>query len=43
MMAKVACLIGSEDLKFSFFNARRRNRLAFEEVRFPGIIQTEFL
>jgi len=43
MLAEVACLIGSKDLKFDLFRAAWRGCLSFKEARFASIIQTEFL
>jgi hypothetical protein len=38
MLAEVACLIGSKDLKFDFVRAARRGCLSFKEAWFASII-----
>jgi len=43
VVAEVTALIGSENLKFYFIKSRRRGCPDFEEARFAGIIQIEFL
>jgi hypothetical protein len=38
MLAEVACLIGSKDLKFDLFRATWRGCLSFKEAWFASII-----
>jgi hypothetical protein len=38
MLAEVACLVGSKDLKFDLFRAAWRGGLSFKKARFAGII-----
>jgi hypothetical protein len=38
MLAEVACLIGSKDLKFDFCRAAWRGCLSFKKARFASII-----
>gem|GEM_PF-998957 len=43
MLAEVACLVGSEDLKFHLIKACWRGCLSFKEAWLTCIIQIEFL
>ena len=38
VLTGVACLVNCKDLKFGFINPCGRNRFAFEETWFAGII-----
>jgi hypothetical protein len=43
VLAEVACLVGSEDLKFHLIKTCWKRYLSFKEARLASIIQNEFL
>jgi hypothetical protein len=43
VQSEIGGLVGGEDLKFQFFEARWRGSSAFEKAWFSGITQGKFL